>query len=361
MKQLIIIACTISLFSSCLLDEDLRPNFDSIDPIEIGDGTIVSNADQEQIDFSGLKEIYKDVSEDKDLWPIRSLLVYRNGNLVAESYFKNAADIQDQHMIWSCTKQVIGILAGIAVDQNLIESLDDPISKYFDTELIGHEDKADITIRNLLMMQSGIDFNNDGVSGQTDKLLRQIPENSVDFILSRPMRAEPGTEFNYNDGDPHLVSALIQKITGIPTDEWATEVLFSKIGCTNISWTRYKDNVTFGGFGIKTTPRELGKIAKLVANKGEYKGEQIISQEWIEEMTSKKIHGFDTYEFGYFWWIHENLNMHLMWGHGGQFACIIPDKNVTIIVTSIPNTQGGYQISADELIPFIERILDSCS
>jgi hypothetical protein len=51
---------------------------------------------------------------------------------------------------------------------------------------------------------------------------------------------------------------------------WANEVLFSKIGFSNYTWIRYKDGITFGGFGIETTPRELAKIALLVANKGHW-------------------------------------------------------------------------------------------
>jgi len=220
------------------------------------------------VNAAELENIYKSVFDDENLWPIRSLLVYRNNKLIAENYFKDKNDISTKHLIWSCTKQVLGALSGIAVEQGIIESLDDPISKYLSAELQNYPEKQDITIRNLLTMQSGIDYNNDGSDGQTDKLLRQIPDNSVDFVLSRPMAKTPGTDFHYKDGDPNLLSAIIQKLVGKPTDEWANEVLFSKLGIDNLNWVRYKDGITLGGFGIETTPRELAKIALCIANRG---------------------------------------------------------------------------------------------
>ena len=84
----------------------------------------------------------------------------------------------------------------------------------------------------------------------------------------------------------NLYLAIIQNATGKPTDLWADEVFFSKIGVRNYNWVRYKDGTTLGGFGIETTPRELGKIALCVANHGIYNNQQIVPAEWITEMTA---------------------------------------------------------------------------
>ena len=66
------------------------------------------------------------------------------------------------------------------------------------------------------------------------------------------------------------------------------------------------------------------------------------------------------YSFGYYWWVNTARNIHFMLGHGGQFAFLIPSESLVIIMTSIPNTQGDYQISADEALPFVDEIID-CS
>ncbi len=359
MKQPIGILIIITFLSGCLTDDPLNHPFREFEPQEIGDGTVLSHPSAEKMDSSSLVDIYKNAFSNDNLWSMRSLLVYRNGKLVSEAYFKDEDDITARHLIWSCTKQVMGILTGIAVEKGLIKSIDDPISKYFTSELEGHPDKANITIRNLITMQSGIDYNNDGVGGETDKLLRQIPENSVDFVLSRPMKAEPGTQFHYNDGDPNLLSALIQKVAGKPTDEWADEVFFSKIGVENLNWVRYKDGISLGGFGIETTPRELAKIALCVGGNGKWDDQQLIPDEWIEDMTNPQVDIDGDYNFGYYWWLHTMEDIHFMWGHGGQFAFVVPAKKLVVVMTSIPNTQGDYQIQADEALPIVYDLMDA--
>jgi len=49
-----------------------------------------------------------------------------------------------------------------------------------------------------------------------------------------------------------------------------------------------------------------------------------------------------------------------MWGHGGQFAFIVPSKSLVVVMTSIPNTQGKYQILADEALPVVDQIIEAC-
>lgn len=350
----------ISPISSCLKVDDLNMPFVSSKPKDIGDGLVLSNPADEQMDTIALDDIYKDVYIDDNLWSLRSLLVFRNGKLVSEAYLKSESDITTKHLIWSCTKQVVGLLTGIAIEKGLIDDIEDPIADYFDTELNNHQDKSSITIRNMITMRSGIDYNNDGVGGETDKMLRQIPDNSVEFILNRPINAEQGTKFHYNDGNPHLMSALIQKVAGKPADKWADDVLFSKIEMKSYNWVRYKDGVTLGGYGIETTPREMAKIALCVADSGRWKGQQVINKAWIKEMTSSQVQVDELgLSFGYYWWFDTERDIHFMWGHGGQFAFIVPSKHLVVVMTSIPNTQGDYQIQADEALSIVDKIIDA--
>lgn len=348
------------IFGSCLSNDPLNLPFHSFLPKELGDGLVLSYPSAQNMDSASLVNIYIGAHSDKNLWSLRSLLVFRNGKLVSEAYFKDEQDITTRHLIWSCTKQVIGILTGIAYENGLIGNIDDPISEYFDSELDSHPDKAGITIRNLITMRSGIDYDNDGPRGETDEMLRQIPDNSVDYILGRPLTETPGKVFHYNDGNPHLMSAIVQKSVGKPTDEWADEVLFSRIEMTNYNWVRYKDGITLGGFGIETSPRELAKIALCVADSGRWKGQQVVGSSWIKDMLSTQVEVEDfNYDFGYFWWVDNSRNIRFMWGHGGQFAFIISDKNLLVVMSSIPNTQGDYEIQADEALPVVDKIIDA--
>ena len=253
----------------------------------------------------------------------------------------------------------MGILTGIALEKGIVPSLDATLSELLPDELINHPEKSAISIRQLITMHSGIDYNNDGIGGETDKVLRQIPSDITSFVLSRPMRNDPGTDFHYNDGDPLLVSAIIQHAAGKPTDLWADEVFFSKIGVRNYNWVRYKDGTTLGGFGIETTPRELGKIALCVANHGIYNNQQIVPADWITEMTTPRVETPYGFSFGYYWWVDTTRDIYFMWGHGGQFAFIVPGEDLLVVMSSIPNTQGDYEIRAEEVLPVVDRILEA--
>lgn len=348
---------TLPLFLGCLKEDELNLAYSSFEPKYINDGLIISSPINEQVDPQLLNKIYAEVYSNENLWSLRSLLVFRNRKLISESYLKNEDDISNRQIVWSCTKQIMGVLTGIALEQGIINSINDSLHNYFDVELTGNLDKKNITIKNLLTMRSGIDYNNEE---QSDELLRQIPDDCIDFILNRPINSPQGIIFHYNDGNPQLMSALIQKETKKPAKEFANEFLFSKIEMTNYNWINYKDGVTLGGFGIETTPRELSKIALCVADSGRWKGQQIISPEWIIEMTSVQveIENFE-YSFGYFWWIDESRNVYFMWGAGGQFAFIVPEKNLVVVMTSFPNTAGEYEIQADEALEVVDKIIDA--
>lgn len=347
------------VFNGCLVNDELNRPYESFVPQDIGDDLELSTPSAENIDPDALEQIYMELYDDEDLWSLRSMLVFRNGKLVAESYLKDENHILEKNLIWSCTKQVMGVLTGIALEQQLISSLSDSIGPYLNITESSQSDKYGITIEDLLTMRSGIGYSNDGLGGQTDLLLRKIPKNMTEFILDLPQKYIPGKKYDYKDGDPNLLSAIIQNSTNIHTDEWANEVLFSKIGFTNYDWVRYKDGTTFGGFGLVTTPRELSKIAQLVADSGLWKGEQIVSPDWISNMLTEQAVVEDSdFSFGYYWWLDKSRNIKFMWGHGGQFAFIVPDKDIVVVMTSIPNTQGVYQIDANEVLKVVDKIIE---
>jgi CubicO group peptidase (beta-lactamase class C family) len=353
------------ILASCLKEDPLKIPFQSYSPPDIGDGWEIAEPATVGIDEEALKDVYRYVHAKENVWQIRSLLVFRNNKLIAESYMKDFGDRTTLHPIWSCTKQFIGILTGIAVDKGLI-SVGDKISEHL-PQVSNYPDKSMITIENLLMMKSGIDYNNDGYNGEDTKLAREIPDNSLDFILDLDMHSSVGTQYRYKNSDPHLLSAIIQEKVGKTTRDWAQEVLFDKIGITRLEWRTYKDGITFGGFGILTTPREMGKIGQLVLNDGMWAGEQIVTKDWINEMTSVKVPPKEMNNlpgdfpntdlaFCYMWWKDIKRNVSFMAGHGGQFVLTNKDKNLTVVITSERHPSGNYSLSFASALSIFDMI-----
>ena len=346
-----------AVLTSCLKEDDLKIPFETYVPKEINDGWELSTPSKEGIDEAGLENIYRYYHESRDLWQVRSLLVFRNNKLVAESYTKDPAEITKTVPIWSCTKQVTGILAGIAIEQGYIDDVNDPVQKYLPEEISRHPDKGAITIQNLLQMESGIAFENDGLNGGANQLLMQKPSGSLDFILGLPVFCSPGEQFHYNDGDPQIISAILQRQTGKTLKDWAEEVLFSKINFQNYDWAVYKDGITMGAFGISTTPREMARIGHLALNNGYWNGQKVVSPDWIAEMTGSKVtveQGGLSGAFGYFWWIDESRGIVFMWGKGGQFVFIKPGKNLVVVTTADPNADCTFEI--DTALDVFDRI-----
>ena len=356
LKYAILIILLPFVLASCLKDGPMKIPFQTYSPHNLADGWEIAEPAETGIDEEALKEVYKYVHEDDNLWQIRSLLVFRNNKLVAESYMKDPDNRTTPRAIWSCTKQVMGILTGIAVDKGLI-SVSDKISVYL-PQISQYPEKKEITIENLLMMKSGIGFENDGHDGGPAVMAREEVSSSIDYIFGLKMHATPGTVFNYNDGDPHVLSAVLQEVTGKTTRDWAQEVLFDKIGITRLEWLNYKDGITFGGYGIKTTPRELGKFGQLMLNDGMWGYERVVSSEWIADMTSPLVSNQTLVldSFGYMWWKDTQRGITCMAGRGGQFVFINRDKNLLVVMTSETNTSGDFNLPVFEALSIFDRI-----
>ena len=154
MKNIICIFTLTILFSSCLKEESPFAPFQGIEPKDINDGWAIAKPIDENVDEQALTSIFQDIHDQGELFQLRSLLIFRNNKLIAETYFKAENDISTPKPIWSCTKQIVGALTGIAIENGIIDSINAPISSYLSAELQNHPDKENITISDLLTMRA---------------------------------------------------------------------------------------------------------------------------------------------------------------------------------------------------------------
>jgi CubicO group peptidase (beta-lactamase class C family) len=357
MKKIIVFVSILFclMLSSCLKEDDMKAPFKGFVPADISDGWIISSPSAENMDSAGLDNIFRDIYTEERNWMMKSLLVFRNGKLLAEYYPRDEADRTETDAIWSCTKQINAIITGIAIDKGYIGSPDDPISKYLPGDIEKHSDKKDILIKHLLTMKSGIAFDNGG--NDNDNFKQGKVDNSIDYILNMKLIDQPGTVFSYKDSDPQLLSAIVQKATGEPLDEFGNRVLFNPLGITNYYWYRNTDGVTLGSWGILTTPRELAKVAQCILDSGRFNNQQIIPLHWLQDML--KVHVPDVerdFGFGYLWWILPSKGWFLMRGHGGQYAFILPSEKMVVVITSLPNVDDDCSLPVSYYIDIADRI-----
>jgi CubicO group peptidase (beta-lactamase class C family) len=304
-------------------------------------GWRTSTPEQQGIDSGKLAELF-DYVADKQLH-LHSLLIVRNGYLVTEAYFFPYRP-EALHGIYSCTKSFTSALIGIAMDKGFIRSVDPPLLDFFPDRTIANVDdrKRAITLENLLTMSSGLDWPewNSPVTSST-VIIRQmlLRPDAVQFVLDRPMQADPGKLFNYNTGGSTLLSAIVEQTTGINTLEFARDNLFEPMGFANVFWARAPNGLYRGGEGLMLTPRDMAKFGYLNLNRGVWDGRPVIPAAWVEASTKGHIstgrQASAGGQYGYQWWLGwmQSPGSYAASGCGGQFIFIVPGKNLVVVFT----------------------------
>ncbi|MFX0184683.1 MAG: serine hydrolase domain-containing protein [Candidatus Hodarchaeota archaeon] len=288
---------------------------------------------------------------------IYSLLVVHDGYLICEKYFNRKFHGRAKHAINSCTKSIISALIGIAIDKGYIKNIDQKVLNLFPERVINNIDskKDKMTVKHLLTMTTGLEWNETTLSlyDPINDLFQLLNSPDwVDFVLDKPMVTEPGILFNYNSGASHLLSAIIYNTTGKKPLKFAREHLFKPLGITKMNWQKDPHGIHFGGRGITLIPRDIAKFGYLYLNDGVWKGEKIISKEWIGNSTKRAFPLDLDADYGYHWWIDRNDNsIFFASGWGGQRILILPNYKLVIIFTAnLGYSTTPYRVLIDRYI-----------
>ena len=355
MSIVILLGILSLIMQSCLKDESLKMPYNGFQPLVIRDGWQVSTPAEENMNEDFLDIAYQLIYNNERFVMARSLLVLRNGKIVAESYPHNPNDAYRIENIQSCTKSFTSILTGIAFKEHFLDSLNQTFNSIYPGLFMNHPDKKDITIANALTMKTGINF----IDGDNTRPLYETDESSVDYILSLPKNYEPGIVFQYNDGAPHLISAAIQEGYGKSLSAFADDFLFKPLGITEWKWEVAKDGITFGAVSIFMKPRDIAKFGQLLLQNGKWGNEQIVDSSWIAEATRPMVTMYSPgSSYGYYFWVFPAYGGYAAVGHGGQFIFVVPSKKLVVIYTAWPYTSGDMFDNFNELA---DLIIKSCN
>ena len=261
-----------------------------------------------------------------------SLLISVDGQLRAEQYF-NAATASRATNIKSASKSIIATLVGVAIEQGHVESVHEPIGRYFPEYLADAPEKAAITIEDLITMRSGLETTSNRNYGAWVQ-----SRNWVRGVLERPFVDEPGGRMIYSTGSTHLLSAILTKATGMSTLAFARQALGEPLGITFGGWTRDPQGIYLGGNEMAMRPRDMLRVGELFLDEGRYDGRQIVSREWVRtSIEPRTTSRFGDREYGYGWWVRQmgGTDVFYAWGYGGQFIFIAPSVRTVVVVTSV--------------------------
>ncbi|MCV2395660.1 beta-lactamase family protein [Actinotalea sp. M2MS4P-6] len=277
-----------------------------------------------------------------NLETIYSLLVIKNGYLVAEEYYRTGSPTQHS-AVASVTKSYTGALVGIALDEGCLPSLDEPMITYF-PELEAQLDdprKTEITIRQLLQMRAGYPWEEATAEGMELLYSRFTPASLVDV----PLKRDPGSGWDYSNLSSHLLAIIVARACEDLMD-FATEHLFDPLGIEPEQWMADRAGYRHGHADLSLSAREMARFGQTYLDGGVHDGRQVIPTDWIEQSWQKYTEDAWYYavgpnwhsSYGYQWWLIDAgpWTYDLAWGHGGQQIAVLPEEDLVVVLKADP-------------------------
>ncbi|MEN8227306.1 MAG: serine hydrolase [Bacteroidota bacterium] len=297
---------------------------------------------------------------------IHSVLIVKDGYIIAEQYYSEDYSADSLHHIASCTKSITSALLGIAMEKGFLQNVDQHMIDFFPEYEVQNlsEAKESITLEHMLTMSAGLEwYEMEYPYGDDRNTYRQWINQGggVQFVLDRPMIAVPGEEYSYNTGASHVLSGILQKVTGARTDSFALEYLFTPIGIDNYYWPVDGGGIAYGGSSMRLTPRDMARFGYLYLKNGIWDGARIIPENWVEQSQQKHIARkyIEDYYYGYHWWVSDKNSFSAM-GYGGQWITVIPEHNLVVVFTNSFEEGEALQLYTPErlidtyILPAIE-------
>jgi CubicO group peptidase (beta-lactamase class C family) len=277
---------------------------------------------------------------------LRTVTIAQRGEILAERGYRGHS-VTSPTNIKSASKSIISALIGIAIDKGVLEGVDQKITPLLKQDLPPDPDPrlAEITIGHLLSMQAGLERTSGANYGR-----RISSSNWVRAALARPFVDEPGGNMLYSTGSTHLLSAMLTRLTGRSTRALARDWLRSLEGFSIADWERDPQGIYLGGNQMAMSARSLLAFGELYRSGGKTAdGRTLISTEWIELSWQPRTRSrFTGDAYGYGWFLREiaGREVRYAWGYGGQMLYIIPELELTVVMTSddaSPAGRTGYR------------------
>jgi CubicO group peptidase (beta-lactamase class C family) len=298
---------------------------------------------------------------------VAGLLILRDGEVVEEVHTLGTRP----ETIWkSCSlaKSITATLVGMALKEGLIESLDDPVSRYADIGGI----YSKVSVRQLLRMASGVRWSEDYGDPTSDR--RQLMAiqgrwekgGILRHMNSLPAETPPGGSWKYNTGDSYLVSAVMEGATGTNLADYLSRI-WSRLGTEADAswWSECPDGMTVSGSGFNARLRDYARFGQFVLDEGRIGGDKLLPDGWTAEAGSAYHIGSERIPYGYMWWIPVLEDPALEGtfqaeGIYGQFIHINPHKRLVVVVLSArskPSYTRRLEINDDAFFAALARAL----
>jgi CubicO group peptidase (beta-lactamase class C family) len=292
---------------------------------------------------------------EKKVDALHSLMVLRHGHVVAEGWWEPYRR-DDPHVLFSLSKSFASTGIGLAVAEGRL-SLDDTVLSFFPGEAPAEpgENLKAMRVRDLLSMSTGHHADAIDPFPYTDPGVSQTR-----VFLSLPVAHKPGTHFVYNTPASYMLSAIVQKTTGMPLVDYLRPRLFEPLGIRAPRWEATPSGVSLGGFGLSITTEDIARFGQLYLRKGEWSGRRLLPAEWVSAATSRQASNGSSpasdWEQGYgyqFWRCRHGAYR----GDGafGQYCIVMPEQHAVVAITGgLRDMQAVLDLVWEHVLPAME-------
>jgi CubicO group peptidase (beta-lactamase class C family) len=344
LRRIVLSLIGLSLILSGLVGCD-SPSADELASVDYaptpGGDWEVSTPEAQGLDPTLVAQVYYDAAELETLY---SLLVIKNGYLIAEDYF-NDGSMGQRDRLQSVTKSFTSALVGIALEQGCLSSVDQKLLTFYPEveDTITDPRKRQITLRHLLQMRAGYPDEESDQALWDGLLSGHYPP----LIEAFPLVTDPGTRFHYSNLSSNWLGITVDRACGANLKAYAEEHLFSVLDASPGEWGQDAEGHNNGCGDLHLTARDAAKFGLMYLNGGEYKGEQVIPGVWVQdslktysvnEAVVKRVGDFRNMGYGYQWWSADAGDHHVnfAWGHGGQLIVLVHDLDMVVVTTAYP-------------------------
>ena len=259
------------------------------------------------------------------------------------------------HDLRSVTKSITGLLYGIALADGRVPPPEAPLYAQFPAYAdLATPERAKIRVADALTMQMGLHWDESlpYTNPKNSEIAMELAPDRYRFVLEQAVRHPPGTVWTYSGGATALVGKLIEDGTGMPLDAFAAQRLFDPLGISTFEWHRGADGVPSPASGLRLTLPDLVRIGQLVAQDGQWDGQQIIPKDWLGQSFTPRTRVNDFAQYGYLWYLvgPQGTTVAAAIGNGGQRLTVQPNRDLVVAnFAGLYNDPNAWQTSVNLL------------
>jgi CubicO group peptidase (beta-lactamase class C family) len=284
---------------------------------------------------------------EKKIDALHSFMLLRHGHIVAEGWW-SPYQAESLHALYSLSKSFTSTAVGLAIAEGKL-SIDDEVLTFFSDDAPKNPSRnlESMRVSDLLRMSTG----------HQAEARREPGAVWTKTFLAQPVPFKPGTHFLYNTSATYMLSAIVQKVTGMTVLDYLKPRLFDPLGIENPTWGTSPQGISLGGYGLSIRTEDIARFGQLYLQKGKWQGKQLVPAAWVEAATARQTSNGSNPKsdwdqgYGYQFW---RCRHGAFRGDGafGQYCIVLPEQDAVIAITSgVKDMQAVLNLVWDQLLP----------